>query len=71
MTFPDNIKGCVNVLSASSAHILAAEQTNINEGSASNFWTIVFSRRSFLYHLFIPSRPTGPRSFKLDALFLL
>ena len=42
-----------------------------HEESASNFWTIVFSWRSFLYHLFIPSRPTGSRNFKLDALFLL
>ena len=77
MTFPGNIKGCVNTLSLSlslslsSSFILAAEQTNFKEESVFSFWTIIFSGKSFLYHLFIPFRPTGPQSFKWDALFLL
>ena len=70
MTFPGSIKGCANVLSVSSSFILAVEQTNFGEESAFDFWTIVFTRKSFLYRLFIPSRPTGPRGFKEDASFL-
>ena len=30
----------------------------------------LFSRKSFLQHLFIPPRPTDPQSFKLDVSFL-
>ena len=70
MTFQGSIKGHANALSGSFSFILAAEQNNFEEKGAFNFWTIVFSW-SFLYHLFIPSRPTGPQNFKLDASFLL
>ena len=31
----------------------------------------LFSRKSFLHHLFAPPRPTDPWSFKLNVLFLL
>ena len=71
MTFPGGIKGRTNTLSLSSSFILAAEQTNFELESAFNLWTIIFSRRLFLYNLFIPTKPTGPQGFKLNALFLL
>ena len=68
MTFPGSIKGRANALShLFPTHSSSRTDQHQHEESTFNFWTIVFSRRLFLFHLFIPSRPTGPRSFKLDA----
>ena len=82
MTFPGNIKGGENARS-SSPHIffeqdelillfsLTPAADHITMRRAHPIYGSLFSSKSFLQHLFIPPRPTDPRSFKLDVLFLL
>ena len=55
MTFPGNIKGCVNALSLSSSLILAAEQTNINMRRAHPIFGPLFSLEdhSFIIYSFL------------------
>ena len=66
--FPGQYKRlCGRILTVFPTHSSSRTDQLQHEESAFNFWTIVFSRRSFLYHLFIPSRPNGPRNFKLNA----
>ena len=42
-----------------------------NTRRAHPIYGLLFSRKSFLHHLFIPPRTTDPWSFKLGVLFLL
>ena len=55
MTFPSNIKGCVNAFSFSSSLILAAEQTNINMRRAHPILGPLFSLgdHSFIIYSFL------------------
>ena len=55
VTFPGNIKGCVNALSGSSSLILAAKQTNINMKRAHPIFGPLFSLEdhSFIIYSFL------------------
>ena len=61
MTFPGNIKGCVNALYISFSLILAAEQTNINMRRAHPIFGPLFSLEDHSFIIY---------SFLLDQLVL-
>ena len=71
ITFPGNIKSCLTLslpfflTDPSSRHTISTRREHIQHLGHYSF------RRPFLYHLFLPPRPTGPWNFRLNAQFLL